>query len=271
MEHRKSRNKGPNTIQDSIDSSAGNSGGEEGEVKGGYYSLPTQRFTTVVQVLLLLDLVSSITLWLCGGDNDYLEDNVKHFKIRDSVFDLAAIAFVKGSILFFVYPWLEHLSMKQIDQPYDNRLASRKCFCHSLAIFLSVGSLAYSITKGVLIYEVRSEKEHKLHPTYYALVISSVVFSLLESVFSLSSFVAMRRLKVLRILHTPNDAESSKKKPKVNLGRLMTLAKPVSSCFLHLLYNLTIFNDLNCCGWRMNMFQFYNTQLSSSFLWVNSQ
>ncbi|KAL9980932.1 hypothetical protein ACROYT_G009574 [Oculina patagonica] len=226
MEHRRSGNKGPNTIQDSIDASAGNSGGEEGEVKGGYYSLPTQRFTTVVQVLLLLDLVSSITLWLCGGDNDYLEDNVKHFKIRDSVFDLAAIAFVKGSILFFVYPWLEHLSMKQIDQPYDKGLASRKCYCHSLAIFLSVGSLAYSITKGVLIYEVRSEKQHKLHPTYYALVISSVVFSLLESVFSLSSFVAMRRLKVLRILHTPNDAESSKKKPKVNLGRLMTLAKP---------------------------------------------
>lgn len=237
MEHRKIGGKHPNTIQGSADgsNSAGNSGGEEGEVKGGYYSLPTQRFTTVVQVLLLLDLVSSVTLWLCGGDNNYLENSVKHFRIRDSVFDLAVIAFVKGSILFFVYPWLEHLSMKQIDQPYDKGLASRKCYCHFLAIFLSVGSLAYSITKGVLIYKVRSEKEHKLHPTYYALVISSAVFSLLESVFSLSSFVAMRRLKVLRILHTPNDNESNKKR-KVNLGRLMTLAKPVSSCFFHSLY-----------------------------------
>lgn len=43
--------------------------------------------------------------------------------------------------------------------------------------------------------------------------------------FALSSFVAMRRLKLMRILHTPNDTEA-KRKPKVNLGRLMTLAKP---------------------------------------------
>lgn len=238
MEHRKSGNSQQSTMQGSINSAshepAGNPAGEEGEVKGGYYSLPTWRYTTMVQALLLLDLVSSATLWLCGGNSNYLEDSVKHFNIRDSVFDLAAIAFVKGSILFFVYPWLEHLSMKQIDHPYDKGLASRKCYCHFLAIFLSVGSLAYSITKGVLIYEVRSEKEHKLHPTYYALVISSVVFALLESVLSLSSFVAMRRLKVQRILHTPNDAEPSQRK-KVNLGRLMTLAKPVSLCFLHLL------------------------------------
>lgn len=232
MEHRENGSKRPNTVQDSVDSSlfTTNSGGEEGEVRRGYYTLPTQRFTTVVQVLLLFDLVSSLALWLCGGNNDYLEGSVKHFKIRDSVFDLATIAFVKSSILFFVYPWLEHLSMKQIDHPYDKGLASRKCSCHFLAIFLSVGSLAYSTTKGVLIYEVRSEKEHKLHPTYYALVISSVAFSLLESVFSLSSFVAMRRLKVLRILHTPNDADSNNKKRKVNLRRLMTLAKPVSVC-----------------------------------------
>ena len=230
MEHGESGSKRPSTMNHSVDSSifTTNSSGEEGEVKRGYYTLPTRRFTTVVQVVLLFDLVSSLALWLCGGDNHYMEGSVEHFKIRDSVFDLAAIAFLKSGILFFVYPWLEHLSMKQIDHPYDKGLASRKCSCHFLAIFLSVGSLAYSTTKGVLIYKVRSDKEHKLHPTYYALVVSSFVFSLLESVFSLSSFVAMRRLKVLRILHTPNDADSNKKR-KVNLRRLMTLAKPVSS------------------------------------------
>ena len=232
MEHGDNGSKPPNIMKDSVDSSilAVNSSGE-GEVRRGYYTLPTYRFTTVVQVVLLFELVSSLALWLCGGDSKYMDDSVKHFKIRDSVFDLAAIAFVKSSILFFVYPWLEHFSMKQIDHPYDKELASRKCSCHFLAVVLSVGSLAYSTTKAVLIYEVRSEKKHRLHPTYYVLVVSSVVFSLLESLFSLSSFVAMRRLKVLRILHTPNDADiaDSNKKRKVNLRRLMTLAKPVSS------------------------------------------
>lgn len=234
MEHRNSSgSRHQKQIQDSVDvlNSSTLSEEEEGKGKGGYYTLPSRRFTTVVQTLLFLDLASSVTLWLCGGNTNYLEENVEHFKIRDSVFDLAAIAFLRCSILFFVYPWLENLSMKQIDQPYDSRLASWKRFCHFIAILLSIGSLAYSVTKGVLIYEVRSEKEHKLHPTYYALTISSVAFCLLEALFALSSFVAMRRLKVQRILHTPNDAESKKKKPKVNLRRLMTLAKPVSSCF----------------------------------------
>lgn len=234
MEHR-NRESGSYNIQASVDelNSTGLSG-EEGRKDNGYYSLPTRRYTTMVQFLLFLDLTSSVTLWLCGGNNDYMEKNVEHFKIRDSVFDLAATAFLRCGILFFVYPWLESLTLKQIDKPYNRELASKKCFCHSVAIFLSVGSLAYSVTKGVLIYEVRSEKGHKLHPTYYALAISSVAFTFLEALCALGSFIAMRKLKVQRILHVPNDAETKKKK-KVNLRRLMTLAKPVSSCFVYLI------------------------------------
>lgn len=234
MEHR-NRESGSYNIQASVDelNSTGLSG-EEGRKDNGYYSLPTRRYTTMVQFLLFLDLTSSVTLWLCGGNNDYMEKNVEHFKIRDSVFDLAAMAFLRCGILFFVYPWLESLTLKQIDKPYNRELASKKCFCHSVAIFLSVGSLAYSVTKGVLIYEVRSEKGHKLHPTYYALAISSVAFTFLEALCALGSFIAMRKLKVQRILHVPNDAETKKKK-KVNLRRLMTVAKPVSSCFVYLI------------------------------------
>ncbi|PFX28535.1 ABC transporter B family member 1-like [Stylophora pistillata] len=225
MEHRNSGSKHHAHIQESTGQHVTQSDGEESVVKTGYYTLPTCRFTILVQVLLFTDLVSSVALWLCGGDSGYLEKNVMHFKIKDSVFDLAAIAFVKCSILFFSYHWLENFSTKQIDYPYERRLALRKCWCHFLAIILSLGSLAYSVTKGVLIYKEESQEKHKLHATYFALVISSVAFSFLETVFALSSFVAMRRLKLMRILHTPNDTEA-KRKPKVNLGRLMTLAKP---------------------------------------------
>ena len=37
--------------------------------------------------------VFSVTLWLCGGNNDYLEQNVEHFKIRDSVIWLSSNSF----------------------------------------------------------------------------------------------------------------------------------------------------------------------------------
>ena len=227
MAHHNVRDNSPNNLQESVEGIPVPHSEEDIEVKKGFYILPTCRFSTLAQALLLLDLSSSVVLWLCGGNNNYLENSVQHFTIRDSVFDLAALAFVRGSILFFLYYWLECISLKQIDQPYDKDLASRKCVYHSVAIVLSVGSLAYSVTKGVLIYDVRSEAKHQLHPTYYALVISSIVFCFLEVIFALGSFTAMRRLKVLRVLLTPNDTETTKKK-KVNLGRLATLAKEVS-------------------------------------------
>lgn len=216
------RERHQNNIQESVDD-LGSSHVAEG--KGSYYTLPSRRFTTIAQGLLFLDLVSSVTLWLCGGNNDYLEENVEHFKFKESVFDLAVIAFLRCSILFFVYPWLESISLKQIDQPYDKKLAFRKCFCHFLCIIFCVGSLTYSVTKGTLIFEKMTERHHKLHPTYFALAVTAIVFSLLEMLFALGSFAAMRRLKVQRILNTSINA-GSKKKQKVNLGRLMTLAKP---------------------------------------------
>ena len=227
MEHNENK-RHQNHIQESIDELDTS---HVAEGKAGYYTLPSRRFTTIVQGLLFLDLVSSVTLWLCGGNNDYLEENVQHFKFKESVFDLAVIAFLRCSILFFVYPWLESISLKQIDQPYDKNLAFRKCFCHFLCIIFCAGSLTYSVTKGTLIFEDMTERHHKLHPTYFALAITAIVFSLLEMLFALGSFAAMRRLKVQRILNTSIIDTGSRKKQKVNLGRLMTLAKPVSSVF----------------------------------------
>lgn len=82
---------------------------------------------------------------------------------------------------------------------------------------------------GVLIYNVLSDSSHDLHVTYYALVISSISFCFLESVGGLLTFPMMKKLKVQRILITPNDESKEKPKKKVNLKRLAGLAKPVSN------------------------------------------
>ena len=218
MDHQQGREDGQPTSAD-----GDNIQGE----KNVCYTLPLMRFTTLIQTILFLDLVSSVTLWLCGGDGAYLEGSVKHFTIRDSVFDLAVLGFVKGSLLFYVYIWLEDVTLKQIDQPYDPMIWGRKRRYHFAALFWGIGSLAYCITKGVLVYEVRHESAHLMHSTYYALVISSVVFSFFESCFAIGSFRAMRKLKLQRILHSSHD-ENAPKKKRPSLRRLISLTKPVS-------------------------------------------
>lgn len=114
----------------------------------GFYTLPKYRFTIFMQVLLVLDLASSVTLWLCGGNTKYLEDHVTHFTIRDSVIDLAVLSFVRCALLFFIYASLEDISLKQIDHPYESSLSTKKCIWHLMILFFSIGSLAFSITKG---------------------------------------------------------------------------------------------------------------------------
>lgn len=117
--------------------------------------------------------------------------------------------------------------MKQIDYFYDRKFVLRKCWCYFFVIFLSFGFFVYSVIKGVFIYKVRLQKEYKFYLIYFVLVISVVVFFFLEIVFVFSSFVVMRRLKLLRIFYIFNDIEV-KRKLKVNLGRLMILVKLVS-------------------------------------------
>ena len=199
------------------------------EVVGGYYTIPMLRFTNFIQVLLVLDLFSTLALWLTGGNTNYMETSVTKFSIWDSVFDLAVLTFLRVNILFFTYHYLEQITIWQIDNPNDTKLSSKKCFCHAVVILLSVGSLVYSITKGVLVYHVLGEERHKMHVTYYALVISALSFCFLETLFALGSFSGMKKVKVLRVLHTPKGDKEKKK--KVNLKRLMTLAIPVSTVF----------------------------------------
>lgn len=63
-------------------------------------------------MFLFFDLVLLVTFWFCGGDSDYLEENVEYFKFKDFVFDLVVVVFLKISILFFIYVLFESVFLK---------------------------------------------------------------------------------------------------------------------------------------------------------------
>lgn len=156
--------------------------------------------------------------------------------MTESVFDLALMATVKVVSMVVLLPYLENYSNKQIDSPSEQRLKKFSRLLCILLILFGIIFLAYSSTKGGLVlYAFLNDSDYKrMHATYNALVISAFCFSFVECLFVLWSPFAMNRLKSVRILHRLNDKGQEIDKDgkpiekKVDMKRLLKLAKPVS-------------------------------------------
>lgn len=179
-------------------------------------------------------------------------DNIVHFHLRESVFDLALMAAVKVILFPALLSLLETVSYRQIDNPYVEKFQTRGRFLHITLILSSVVFLAFSTTKGGLIlYSVLNDNDYvEMHSEYYALVIWAVCFSILEFLAALASYSGMRKLKVIRILHKYNDKgeelneKGEPKKKGASIRRLFKLAKPVSTIEYYIFYLTQVF-----CQW----------------------
>lgn len=162
-------------------------------------------------------------------------DNILHFHFKESVFDLALMTSVKVILSFLIYWKLEEHTLKLIDRPYEVTHRRNVRLLHTAALLVAVLFLAYCVTKGGIILNsfLNDPAFVPLHPTYYGLVISAPCFSLIELVLALLSFIAMRRLRLQRILHRYNDEgeeldeEGKPKKKSASMMRLVKLAKSV--------------------------------------------
>nr|CAI99870.2 putative ATP-binding cassette, sub-family B, member 10 [Brachidontes pharaonis] len=198
------------------------------------YELPTLRYSNLVILLVTIDTIISIALWVTGGNTDYFTDNIKDFHLTESVFDLALLS--AGKMIFFVgfLSLLETYSYRQIEKPYDNSLNQKTKIIHILLVVVSFFTFGYTVTKGGLVLNkfLNDSSYSKIHSKYNGLVISAVCFSFIEFIAPLLSFGAMRRLKVIGILHRYNDngvevdKEGKVIQKKVNIKRLIVLAKP---------------------------------------------
>ena len=163
-------------------------------------------------------------------------DNITNFHLKESVFDLALIAAVKVILHAPLISYLESVTYSQIQDPFNRSVSTVKHILHIVHILFSLATLAFSTTKGALILNayLHDAEYVIMHPTYNALVISAIAFTLVELGLFLFSYRAMKRLKMIRVLHLYNDEgvevdkEGNTIKKKVDIKRLITLAKPVS-------------------------------------------
>ncbi|XP_041349743.1 ABC transporter B family member 25-like [Gigantopelta aegis] len=204
------------------------------DVKQTYYTLPSARFTNIVRLVLFIDGVVSAVLWLTGGTSEYFVDNIVHFHLKESVFDLALMAALKIIFLVPFYSILEDTCYKLIDRPFHKDLQTHSIISRFAVIVLSLGFMAFAATKGGLIlYAYLYDASYSLmHVTYNALVISAFCFSLIELLLSLWSFIALRKISSIRRIHRLNargqEVGEDGKPIRKNVGliRLASLARP---------------------------------------------
>lgn len=207
----------------------------EPEVK--YVShLPLARFTSVVTVVVALDSLLSISLWLAGGDNAYLETSVEGFSITKSTFDLACLAAIRGVLLLCFLYLLEHYTLASVSgQPGSQQVSSRRqaVLCHVALLTLALGSFVYGVVKGgIIIREIVRDQWTGVHITYKIVLVSGVAFPALETILGICMFCYAKRLKRryrLRLLLTDEATKERKEKKSPSIRRLASLAKPVSA------------------------------------------
>lgn len=198
--------------------------------------LPLLRFTNLATVFVALDSLFSISLWLAGGDSQYLEDSVKDFSLLTSTFDLASLAAVRGVLIIACLYYLEHYTLVSVSSILEKKqLISRRLagLCHILLLIFPLVSCVYAVVKGALILAKLGSVSEELHITYKILCIVAIVIPAMEVAIAVSSICFMWRLTHILKLRiaahsTEEEVGEEKKKSKADLKRIALLAVPVS-------------------------------------------
>ena len=134
--------------------------------------------------------VSNLFNGVLGGNTKYFVDNILHFHLTESTFDLALLGAAKIIPLFVLYTSLEDAAFKEIDHPYDAGNIRTKRILHYVVSGLSLVVFGYTVAKGTLIlHAILGDPDYMMMQlTYNILAVSAVAFSLIELFLSLLSF-----------------------------------------------------------------------------------
>nr|XP_032812059.1 ABC transporter B family member 1-like isoform X1 [Petromyzon marinus] len=189
------------------------------------YTLPTVRFISVTNLCYFIDGLTAVLLWILGGPDHYLENDILHWSFATSTFDMAGLSALKTCLLIGLFMALEHAALKQLDQPDDLTLARRRKTLQVVCGFLALMWLSYTVAKGAVVLKSGSYKHMPL--TFHIMLISSFAFSLFEFVLNILCHRFLNKLELLRIIHKVEDTQEEEDKRKKNVGicRVLSLAK----------------------------------------------
>ncbi|EDV22201.1 uncharacterized protein TRIADDRAFT_29232 [Trichoplax adhaerens] len=199
----------------------GNTQTDEAEVRVKIlkpFTLPFMRYNNLLRLILLIDGITCVTLWLAGGDSTQLRKSIFHFTITTSVFDLACLALARMILLFLLWTRFEDTAAIIIDHPRGTGLLRRKTIVLFLSILFTLGFMAYSMAKLILLYLPASKADRAaMNSSYVGCAIASLVFTLIELVATLPANTLISRVGQYR--------KFNPSKGTANLRRVLGLAK----------------------------------------------
>ena len=225
------------------------------------YRYPLKRYFSLFAIALAVDMLLAVFLWIGKPNKTEIMDSIKDFTIHGSVFDLACISVGRCIFLIPILAKLETLAVQRSQNGAPTSSGSK--FWKILSFLIILGSIVYAIFKGVkVILSFDDGKEKDFRNTDYALCIVFAITSLLFSVILLGYFQHLKKLEC-HYARFAEDTESGSinsggekaPKKKVNIGRLVSLLKPVSiTIFLHFI-SLS-FTLIHLCDFTTDTFKF---------------
>ncbi|XP_057295728.1 uncharacterized protein LOC130624179 [Hydractinia symbiolongicarpus] len=192
------------------------------------FRFPVARFYTFSAFFLLADFISAIALWVIKIPSSDTTASITEFSISTSVFELVCISFARCVILIVAYALLENMTVQAGQNGVNNK--GKQMFLKMLSFIILLSSFVYITYKDIVVLKkYESNKNIMQHNGYYALCISSFVFSILDILWYIRYLIYLRKLQ--NRYAVLNDKESgsndgTKEKKNVNVKRLMSLAKP---------------------------------------------
>lgn len=151
------------------------------------------------------------------------------------MFDLVPLATGRLLILLSLYWTLETIYMQQFESPHDYKLFLLRRVLHASIGAFHFVFLVYTFTKASIVLSlfIKDSSYAGMSSTFYAALICSCVFVLIEILTYINSFKSYKLLVTLRVRHIFNaegkevDENGIIKKRRATLLRLLKLARPV--------------------------------------------
>ena len=196
-------------------------------------SITRYRLTNVLRSLAFIEFLTMLIIWLVGkissvsstfdvfgemflgGSTHWLVDDITHYRLTSSVFDLVAVSLCKFVLLILFLTELETFIIARLYQPNARAffVAIRYVYT-SVLLLISACSLAFAIVKLVVI--LRQTDFSKL---YLSSVYLFLIFSSMELIGMILMIPYLSRLKLLE------QPRSTLTKKNVDIKRLFSLAK----------------------------------------------
>ncbi|UJR33415.1 hypothetical protein I4U23_020859 [Adineta vaga] len=171
--------------------------------------------TVILYILLFIEFLTMLIIWLIGYSTHSLIDDIIHYQLTTSIFDLVAISIFKLVSLIILLTELERFVINRLRHPNARILFTFIRYSTTiLLLLLAACSLAFAIIKLIFVLH-----ESKLNTLYLSTVYAFLVFSSIELIGVILMIPYLSRIKLVP------QSQSTVMKKKVDLKRLFSLAK----------------------------------------------